>query len=95
MSQLMCKECGQPMRSDGITRRTLVGYSSEPGHSHDDNCSKRDYTCGNGHVRTISIRRTCPACDWKGQKTCWCCDGEKVDFWPNETQDALVEIEPS
>src|SRR5262245_34538782 len=48
--------------------QTLVGYHSEPGHNHDDNCLHRIYLCQNGHRKPVYLRRKCPACDWKGKE---------------------------
>lgn len=75
-------ECGAPWVSIGEWSVTCVGFYSPPGHNHDDNCVKRDLLCANGHAATISLRRTCPACDWKGQDQCFCHPFRKVDAWP-------------
>lgn len=60
----------------------MIGYSSPPGHDHDDNCQTCLYTCKNGHKIKLSKRNTCPACDWKGKEECFCHKGKKVDEWP-------------
>ena len=88
MSVLICTECGEPMTfrpsiSNG-TFSTLVGYSSPPGHDHDDNCLVRIYRCKNGHSVKVSKRRRCPVCDWAGKEECFCHWGEKVNEWPAE-----------
>lgn len=70
----------------GGCRVTLVGYWSEPGHDHDDNCLTAVYDCPKGHPRQrITHRRKCPAdgCDWIGKLTCFCHKGEKVGIWLN------------
>lgn len=76
--------CGAPLVKllDGISQ-TCVGYSSPPGHSHDDNCITGYAICDNDHIVGISIRRTCPECDWKGKESCWCHPGKKLDKWPD------------
>lgn len=61
---------------------TLVGYSSPPGHDHDDNCRSRTYVCEMGHLTKVSKQASCPTCDWKGTLTCGCHEGEKVAEWP-------------
>jgi hypothetical protein len=86
MKQLTCKECNSAMFTLGTTM-TLVGYSSPPGHDHDDNCRLREYVCENGHRLTVSKRNKCPKCDWKGKLTCFCHTGEKVDEWPEDVID--------
>lgn len=66
---------------------TLVGYSSTPGHNHDDNCISRSFVCEQcGNIIVLSKRRKCnvPGCDWIGKKNCFCHEGEKIDFWPDE-----------
>ena len=93
---LIC-ECGLPMRArtvreefnytgkgadDPSEMTTLVGFSSPPGHRHDDNCTTRIYSCENQHGLKISIRQRCPVCDWVGKEICGCHDGKKVDEWP-------------
>lgn len=75
--------CGAEWDLHTGTSETMVGFSSPPGHDHDDNCRKRTYICKAGHRATLSIRRTCPSCDWRGKETCFCHDGEKVDSWPD------------
>jgi len=82
---MSCKECGEKLIYDQKgTWGTLVGYSSPSGHGHDhdDNCLKRSYVCKNGHRKTVSLRRSCPACDWVGKADCFCHEGPKVDEWP-------------
>ena len=87
-----CPKCGSTLGFDRDGARessTLMGYSSPPGHNHDDNCRKRRYTCkGCGKSVILSKRNTCHACDWKGKKTCFCHEGQKVDQWPNELRDS-------
>lgn len=96
--KLICKECGEHMHPGTIgelwsnyppqyknqieTRETLLGYHSPEGHEHDDNCLSRTYICTNNHKISVSKRRTCPACDWKGKEECFCHKGKKVDEWP-------------
>ena len=78
-----CPDCGETMRHGG-TSSTLVGFISPKGHNHDDNCKSRVYMCANGHKHKFSKQNTCPVCDWKGQATCFCHDGAKVENWPDE-----------
>jgi len=61
---------------------TLVGYSSPPGHDHDDNCLKRGYRCEAGHYTVLSVIRSCSKCDWRGKADCFCCPNGKIDVWP-------------
>ena len=61
---------------------TLVGYFSEPGHNHDDNCRKRLYLCKNNHKFALSKINKCH-CGWEGKKDCFCHKGEKVNSWPD------------
>lgn len=78
-----CPECGTPFVEHSFTCATLVGpIITNEGHEHDDNCLKRTYYCANGHSTVLSLRRTCPNCDWKGKKTCFCHQGGKIDTWP-------------
>ena len=87
-----CPDCGLAYSAKAIQvaqqgeGETCVGYFSPPGHDHDDNCRKRQYTCPNGHKNTFSIRRKCPAegCGWRGKEDCFCCKNPKVDCWPEE-----------
>lgn len=82
-----CPECSSPwVRAEQGYLETLVGYYSPPGHDHDDNCRRRYYKCANGHGRSVSLRRTCPTCNWKGKLTCFCHEGEKVEKWPSFEQ---------
>lgn len=79
--------CGEPILKrasgfDGGTMSTLVGYFSPPGHDHDDNCETRYYLCANGHPHRLSVRRRCPACDWRGKTKCFCHPYPKLDEWP-------------
>lgn len=80
----ICPDCGEKLANKYGTSQTLVGYFSEPGHDHDDNCRNRVYECKNGHRFEVSKQNKCPSCDWVGKKTCFCCDGEKVAEWPSE-----------
>ncbi len=79
---LICAICGQMMTGSGIIQETLVGYSSPPGHDHNDNCMSQEYVCPSGHRATVSIRRKCPKCDWVGKESCFCHKGTKLDKWP-------------
>ena len=81
--RVKCPDCGTQMYHGEMTQ-TLVGYISPAGHNHDDNCRIRIYICENGHEHRISKRNSCPACDWKGQDSCFCHGGKKVDSWPEE-----------
>jgi hypothetical protein len=82
---MKCKECDQELKYD-YEMSTCVGYSSPPGHNHDNNCLKRYYYCDQGHKYTVSKRRKCPnpTCSWAGKETCWCHPDPKVDKWPDE-----------
>ena len=80
-----CPTCGEPLTTDGSTSSTLVGYISPPGHNHDDNCKKRQYSCSNGHIFTISKINSCPSCDWTGKTDCFCCPDGKQESWPEDT----------
>jgi hypothetical protein len=90
MAETNCPECGGPIVGGGDGGWvTCVGYSSPPGHNHDDNCETRTYWCGNGHRFTLSKRARCGVmqpdgtrCEWVGQLTCFCHPGEKIDAWP-------------
>jgi len=80
----LCPECGaRGVGQEGYSV-ALVGYSSPPGHDHDDNCMKKRYRCPTGHEWAVGLRRRCPVqdCDWVGRPTCFCHPGEKVDEWP-------------
>jgi hypothetical protein len=77
-----CAQCGEAFVSHGYTARTLVSSSSPPGHEHDPNCIGRTYRCAHGHMTVVSLRRTCPVCDWTGPSDCFCHPGAKVDRWP-------------
>jgi len=82
---MKCTKCGEELIAcDPGEIRTLLGYSSPPGHNHDDNCIKKAYWCKNNHMNLLSIRRRCsnPDCDWVGKKDCFCHDGKKLDEWP-------------
>jgi len=79
----VCRECGEPFIDRGRnTYETSVGYFSPADHDHNDNCVVRVYLCVRGHITKISIRRTCPSCNWKGKEKCFCHEGLKVDAWP-------------
>lgn len=95
---LICTKCNQVMRPMTLREeypwlnstddrasetKTMVGYSSPPGHNHDDNCLLRMYVCDQcGHNHKVSKRRRCPACDWVGKDSCFCHKGPKLDEWP-------------
>lgn len=86
----VCPTCGAEWTHKapyGVT--TLVGYASPPGHSHNDNCLFKTYTCKNGHSHAIYIRRRCTAegCEWVGKETCWCHTSNKVDSWPEAQEE--------
>ena len=88
-----CPTCGAPLTfAPGICGQyimtTLIGYTSPPGHDHNDNCQSREYVCTGPvpHRHFIAVRRRCsvPGCDWVGKKTCFCHPGPKLDHWPEE-----------
>lgn len=76
-----CRRCGKPVTSYAGDMSTLVGYSSEPGHNHDNNCRTRIFLCDDKHVTPIAVFHRCkfPGCDWVGKRTCFCHPGEKVE----------------
>lgn len=83
IEKLKCLECGEPMGSLGYST-TLVGYGNQicsAGRRHDDNCRVHTMRCPNGHQRFVAQRQVCP-CGWKGKATCFCHQGEKVEFAP-------------
>lgn len=86
---MQCAKCSESLVPsigpfEGM-RSTLVGMPiGECGYEHDDNCLKRNYTCKNGHTVTLSLRRSCVHCGWKGIETCWCHSGKKLGRWPDE-----------
>lgn len=50
----------------GTIFSTLIGYSSDPGHDHDNNCKKVYYKCTNGHSYVFRKNRgPCPAASSK------------------------------
>lgn len=65
--QSTCPTCGMAFVRYLDGGQTCVGFYSPEGHDHDDNCIKRYYVCPQGHETKFSLRRSCPACDWKGQ----------------------------
>lgn len=67
-----CPHCHVACRSDSYFE-TLVGYGSELGHNHNDNCRKFEFTCQNGHGFKVRPRNTCPTCSWKGSAECETC----------------------
>lgn len=71
-----------PRASDPMELATLVGYESPEGHEHDDNCLSRVYVCSNQHQKKVSLRRSCPTCDWLGRETCFCHTDPKVKERP-------------
>lgn len=81
----MTCDCGERMTGNADSEReTLLGFASQPGHNHNDNCLTRNYVCPNGHVRVVAIRRRCDVegCTWKGKEECPCHSGKKVEEWP-------------
>lgn len=59
----------------------MLGYVSPPGHDHDDNCLSTSFTCEQGHITKIFVRRRCsnPECDWVGKETCSCHPDKKIE----------------
>lgn len=88
---MQCPTCGEETRHTG-TSETLVGYYSEDGHDHDDNCQKRFYRCVNGHSWHESIVRRCsdPTCGWRGKTSCFCHVEPKVEAW-SDPEDYLTD----
>jgi hypothetical protein len=77
---IKCPTCESGKVEIGPTMTTLVGYSSEPGHNHDNNCRKAEVCCENGHRFIVRYRNRCkyPGCGWQGKETCWCDGGQTV-----------------
>ncbi len=93
---MKCIECNEDLVAcTQGSAQTLVGYSSPPGHDHDDNCVKKEYWCKNDHIQVLSKQRRCsnPDCAWVGKDECFCHKGKKVDEWPqvSETRSAWWE----
>ncbi len=81
--QIKCQCGGEIIKEIGLGECvTLVGYASEPGHDHDDNCRKRTYLCSNGCKFVLSKRNKCH-CGWEGQEECFCHKGKKISEWPD------------
>jgi hypothetical protein len=74
------------------TFSSLLGYTSPPGHDHDNTCLNKVYWCRNGHEQIISKRKKCPNpdCDWVGKEDCFCHHGKKVDEWPEVNEVRLT-----
>lgn len=92
---MRCTEegCLEPLSQQvGGEFRTLVGYHSPLGHTHDDNCRKRAYICAVGHTTVLSKQNRCPfpGCGWKGKAECFCHPGAKVIEWPEEVARRLA-----
>ncbi len=77
--------CDKPVFQSDPEMSTLVGYHSPEGHSHDDNCRKRGYTCEAGHQFVLSVINRCSVvdCDWTGKTECFCHSGPKVEKFPD------------
>jgi hypothetical protein len=70
---------------EGRETTTYVGFISPAGHNHDDNCVVRHYKCTIcNHTLEVSKRNRCsvPGCNWVGKEDCGCCQGKKLDEWP-------------
>lgn len=90
----VCMTCGGPLVSLGADIwSTLVGYGNgECGNEHDDNCTSRSAWCQAGHRTTLSIRRSCTGCDWRGQRELFLSPGKEgrpVAGASNRTDDAV------
>ena len=86
---MKCVECGEELVAcEQGSCRTLLGYSSPPGHDHGDNCLQKVYWCKNDHEQLVSKRNRCsnPDCDWIGKDECFCHPGKKVDEWPEVSE---------
>lgn len=80
---LICAACNGPMKPTGAYSETLVGYEGAPaGHDHNDNCKGYVYKCASNHFETVYLRRSCPACDWRGKTACFCHPGTNVAILP-------------
>ena len=91
----MTCECGAEFASTTWESSTCVGYTSPPGHDHDDNCVTRAYVCLLGHETQLTARNSCPMCDWRGKKECFCHKGPKLDDWPRlATKETPWHCEP-
>lgn len=91
---MKCPKCSEELKwIKGYEMSTLVGFYSEEGHNHDDNCSYRLYICKNDHTVKIYKQKKCchPDCDWVGKEECWCHEGKKVKEWP-ETKLADIDV---
>ena len=83
--KIKCSACGGEMITNGIEEETLVGYYSDAGHDHNDNCLFRAYRCRQcSRVKRVALRRRCPSCNWVGKATCFCHPDPKVNAWPGE-----------
>lgn len=82
---VVCRICGERLfRKDNREMSTMLCFTYEEGHNHDDNCITRSYCCKNGHARRLSIVNSCDSCDWKGKIECFCC--VKVMKWPEQVE---------
>ena len=80
---LVCNECGGLMTPVGEVTSTLVAKTRiGNNHFHDDNCLRQMYVCPRKHTRAICKRQRCEKCGWRGEESCWCHAGLKVDEWP-------------
>lgn len=93
MTVPMLCQCGEPFVKHTAESTTLVGYYSEDGHDHDDNCLKRVYICADEHRTLLSIMRTCDRCDWTGKERCFCHPGDKVVEWPDTMYGQIQSLE--
>lgn len=86
--RLKCLECVELMASHGYGT-TLVGVDRDScplGKVHDDNCRAYRMRCPNHHERMVQQRQVCE-CGWKGKLTCFCHEGEKLEFDPSPTME--------
>ena len=84
---MKCSQCDKPARWDEMTWRTLLGFSSPPGHRHDPNCQTRRYRCDDDHVTVLRLLPQCSVtgCEWMDRDTCntgQCYGSTTVKEWP-------------
>lgn len=82
---LTCEHCGSEELDYKGFMTTLVGYTSDPPHEHDNNCRTAFWDCRAccSETKRPTIFR-CPVegCDWISKRTCFCHEGEKWDPGP-------------
>lgn len=89
----VCPECEKEIVEVAEVCETLVGFSSPPGHDHDNNCLSIDLRCEAGHRIHLSPRRKCfvEGCDWVGKEECFCHKGKKDPEWPEVLEQYMAQ----